>query len=379
VRRDKFCENLRLNRGKTASCAPALKKRIWLWLFLLLCTAVIVWKLVVNRQQLTAKTELSRITRAFVPVEVTYPQRESLANHLEADGIFLPIKEMFVISETAGRVLEVFKNKGEWVTEGDLIAKVDDELLRIELEATQANLAKLHKDRDRLSNLIEGEAAPKNKIEDIELGILAAEAKEKALKKQIANTSLKAPMTGTLGLRFIERGSVIGPGIQVGQITNLEKLFLMVKVTERDVLNVHKGQTVSVIADVYPGVRIPAKVTNIGLRADNAFNYDVEIEVPNPKSAPLRAGMHAKASFTFNTDRQGLTLPRRAIAGSLQDAKVYVVVHDTVAELRPVTLGNTYREKVEVRSGLREGEAVVLTGQLNLTDGAKVRVATTGN
>jgi RND family efflux transporter MFP subunit len=327
-----------------------------------------------NKKDLAAETELSQVSRAYVPVQVYVAQFETLANRLEANGIFLPAKEMFVISETAGRVLEVFKNKGEWVKEGDLIAKVDDELLRTELEATQANLAKLYKDRERLTNLIEGEAAPRNKMEDVTLGILAAEAKEKGLKKQIANTSIKAPMTGTMGLRFIERGSVIGPGIQVAQITNLEKLFLMVKVTERDVLYVQKGQEVSVSPDVYPGLSIRGKVTNIGLRADNAFTYDVEIEVINPKNNPLRAGMHAKAKFTFNINRQGLTLPRKAIAGSLQDAKVYVVHDSILAELRPVTLGGIYDDKVEVTSGLQPGEQVVVTGQMNLSDRARVQV-----
>ena len=197
-----------------------MRKRILLWLTLAVIVAFIVWKLVSNKIALESAAQLSTMTRAFVPVEVVEPKLETLANHLEADGIFLPAKEMFIISETAGRVLEVFKNKGEWVEEGQVIAKVDDELLRIELEATQANLAKLHKDQERVANLIEGEAAPKNKIEDLQLGILAAEAKEKGLKKQIANTSIKAPMTGTLGMRFIERGSVIGPGIQIGQMTN---------------------------------------------------------------------------------------------------------------------------------------------------------------
>ena len=353
-----------------------LRNRNYLWLFLFLGAALIAWKLYQNKQQLAAETRFGEVTAAYVPVEVALPKMETLANHLEADGIFLAAKEMFVISETAGRVVEVYKNKGEWVNEGDLIAKVDDEVLRIELEATQANLAKLRKDQERLTNLIEGEAAPKNKIEDVELGILAAEAKEKGLKKQIANTSIKAPMTGTLGLRFIERGSVIGPGIQVAQITNLEKLLLMVKVTEREVLYLKKGQAVQVIADVYPETVIPGKVTNIGLRADNAFTYDVEIEITNPKKSPLRAGMHAQAKFTFNAHRQGLTLPRKAIAGSLQDAKVYVV-QDSVAELRCVTLGGTYGEKVEITSGLKEGEQVVVTGQLNLSDGARVRVVST--
>lgn len=336
--------------------------------------AVTAWKLYSNKKELETDAELSKVVRDFVPVEVTKPQMETLANTLLADGIFLPVKEMFVISETAGRVLETYKNKGEWVTEGDLIAKVDDELLRIELEATQANLAKLRKDQERLANLIEGEAAPKNKIEDLQLGLLAAEAKEKALKKQISNTSIKATMTGTMGLRFIERGSVIGPGIQVAQITNLEKLLLMVKVTERDVLNIRKGQTVKVIADVYPDATVTGKVTNIGLRADNAFNYDVEIEVTNPKNTPMRAGMHAKAMFTFDANRQGLTLPRKAIAGSLQEAKVYVVVQDSLVELRTIRVGGVYHDKVEVLSGLQQDEQVVVTGQLNLSDGAKVQV-----
>jgi len=351
-----------------------MKNRSILWLFVALVAGLAAWKLYVNKKHLDEKAELSKMTRAFVPVEVVLPKMETLANQLEADGIFLPFKEMFVISETAGRVLETYKNKGEWLNEGEIIAKVDDELLTIELQATQANLLKLRKDRERLTNLIEGEAAPKNKIEDIDLGILTAEAKEKGLKKQIANTSIKAPMTGTLGMRFIERGSVIGPGIQVAQMTNLEKLFLMVKVTEHDVLNVQKGQSVSVRADVFPDLNIAGKVTNIGLRADNAFTYDVEIQVVNPKGNPLRGGMHAKATFTFNANRTGLTLPRKAISGSLKDPKIYIVQGDTMAVLRSISLAGIYGDKVEVAAGVTTADQVVIAGQMNLTDGARVSV-----
>ena len=360
--------------SSTVHRQPSTVKRTYLWIFLIVCVAAIAWKLYVNKQHSAAQATLAQVTGVFVPVEVALVKQETLTNELEANGIFLPAKEMFVISETQGRIVQVYKGKGDWVEEGDLIAKVDDELLHTELEATQANIAKLKKDRERLGNLIEGEAVAKNKMEDIDLGLLAAEAKEKALKKQIANTSLKATMSGTIGYRFIERGSVIGPGIQVAQITNLEKLFLMVKVTEHDVLHVRKGQAVKVTADVYPGRSISGKVTNIGLRADNTFNYDVEIEVPNPKAAPMRAGMHAQARFTFITNRQGLTVPRKAIAGSLQDAKVYVIENDSIARQRRVELGSIFSDKVEVRSGLTVNEVVVVTGQFNLSDGARVEV-----
>lgn len=348
-------------------------KKIIIWVLLFACAGAIFWKLEDNRQRRADKTALSTIKRAFVPVETKSLRYENIDSPLEVDGIFMPAKEMFVISETQGRVLEVYKNKGEWVNEGEMIAKVDDELLRIELEATQANIAKLKKDRERLTNLIEGDAAPKNKIEDLDLGILSAEAKEKALKKQISNTSIKAPMTGTLGLRFIERGSVIGPGIQVAQMTNLEKLFLMVKVVESDILNIKKGQAVTVKPDVFPGKTLAGKVTNIGLRADNAFNYDVEIETPNTPDNALRAGMHAKAIFRSETSRNGLLLPRRAVQGSLQDAKVFVLA-DSVVTLRAVQLGANRGDQVEVRSGLKAGESVVVSGQIGLAEGTKVRV-----
>ncbi len=348
-----------------------MRKKITIWAILLLCSALIAWKLSSNKKAIDAKAELSKSVRQYVPVETTIAGTEQLSNRLEADGIFMAAKEMLIISETAGRVLEVFKNKGDVLREGEPIAKVDDEMFRIELEATQANLAKLRKDRERLTNLIEGDAAPKNKMEDLELGILAAEAKEKGLKKQISNTTIKAPMTGTLGMRFIERGSVIGPGIQVGAMANLDKLFLMVKVTENDVLQVKKGMSVTVLPDVLKGTQLNGKVTNIGLRSDNTFTYDVEIEVVNPSGNPLRGGMHAKAAFIFQQQRNGLVIPRKAIAGSVQDAQVYVV-KDSVATLRPVKLGLIQSDKVEVISGLQSGEQVIVSGQINLSDGTKV-------
>jgi multidrug efflux pump subunit AcrA (membrane-fusion protein) len=83
--------------------------------------------------------------------------------------------------------------------------------------------------------------------------------------------------------------------------------------------------------------------------------------------------MHAKALFTFEAKRQGLTLPRKTIAGSLQDPKIYVV-RDSIATLRTVVLGGTYGDRVEVTSGLQAGEQVVLTGQLSLSDGAQVSI-----
>lgn len=351
-----------------------MKKRLILILVLVAAAVLIGWRLTSNKKQMAVETELSTIRRAFVPVEVIQPVMDTLATRLEADGIFMPGKEMFVISETQGRVMEVYKNKGDVVREGEVIAQIDNELARTELSATQAQIAKLRTDRDRLARLIAGDAVPKSKIEEVNLAIVAAEAKQTVLQKQIRNSRIKATMNGTLGMRFIERGSVIGPGIQVAQITSLDKLLLMVQITEKDVQKVKKGQPVEVRPDVYTGAPLTGKVATIALRADNAFNYVVEIEVPNPPGAPLRAGMHAKTTFTVTTSRQGITIPRKAIAGSLQNPKIYVIAQDTLAQLREVVLGESFGDRIEVRSGLSAADRVVVSGQANLADGTRVEV-----
>jgi membrane fusion protein, multidrug efflux system len=350
-----------------------MKKRIGLWLALGIFAGLIFWKLKENKAKIGSNAQLSQVTRAFVPVEVTTPSYEPLGSKLSADGIFMPSKEMFVISETAGRVVEVYKNRGEEVKEGELLAKIDDEILRLQLATVEANIGKGQRDKERLTNLIEGEAIPKSKIEEVELALLTAQTQKKTLEKQIANTSMRAPMSGILTFRLLEKGGVIAPGIQVGQITNIDKLLLFVKVTERDILDIRKGQRVQIVPDVYPNKPFPAIVTNLGVKADNAFNYDVEIEVTNNSAFPLKAGMHAKAQFDFSSGRKGLVIDRRAIVGSVQDARVFVV-RDSVVLLKSVGLGLSEGDRIEITSGIVAGEKVVLNGQINLTDGAKVQI-----
>lgn len=350
-----------------------MKKRIGTIAALALFAALVFWKLRENKSNLTKNAQLSQVERAFVPVEITSPTVEPLGSTLSADGVFMPSKEMFVISETAGRVTEVYKNRGDLVKEGELLAKIDDEIFRLQLATVEANIEKGKRDKERLTNLIEGEAVPKNKVEEVEIALLTAETQKKTLEKQIANTSIRAPMSGFLIFRILEKGGVIAPGIQVGQITNIDKLLLFVKVTERDILDIKRGQRVQVVADVYPNRPFLAKVTNLGVKADNAFTYDVEIEVENSTNFPLKAGMHAKAQFDFASGRKGLIIDRRAIVGSVQDASVFVV-KDSVVVLKKVGLGLSEGNRVEITSGLVAGEKVVLSGQINLVDGTRVQV-----
>ena len=152
---------------------------------------------------------MSLVSHEYLPVKVASPKYMDESAALTADGIFLPRKEMRVLSETPGHIVDVFKAKGDYVKAGDALAKVDDEMLNIELQAVRINLDKLKKDQARLSNLIEADAVAKNKIEEVELGIATAEAKIKGLQKQINNTTIRSPMDGVITYRVVEKDGVI--------------------------------------------------------------------------------------------------------------------------------------------------------------------------
>jgi len=104
---------------------------------------------------------------------------------------------------------------------------------------------------------------------------------------------------------------------------------------------------------------------------------DIGISVENTEEHPIIGGIFGRAEFIHNkenTDISVLAIPRLAIIGSIQDAKVYVVKADSTVALRTIIVGRTLENNVEVVSGLTEGEEVVTAGQINLEEGTKVIV-----
>src|SRR5690606_8076124 len=101
-------------------------------------------------------------------------------------------------------------------------------------------------------------------------------------------------------------------------------------------------------------------------------NFPVEIEITNPGNE-IKAGMYGTASFGASDSQKKslLVIPRNAFVGSVNSNQVFVV-KDSVARLSKIVAGRVFGDKVEVLSGLQQGEIVVTSGQINLTDGAKI-------
>ncbi|MBS1910992.1 MAG: efflux RND transporter periplasmic adaptor subunit [Bacteroidetes bacterium] len=310
-----------------------------------------------------------------VAVTVSPIGRQVLTGDLSLVGTIAANREVLVASEAQGRVLSVGPRVGDNVHAGALLARVDDELKRAAVANAQANYDKAKQDLDRyqwMKDQNDGGVAD-IQVETARQTFKGSEAALIVAQRQLRDTRITAPISGVLTARPVEIGTTLMPGNAVATIVDISQLKVKVNVPEEDVFKLRHGDRVAIATDVYPGETFDGHITMIGAKADEAHTYPVEITVVNSSKHPLKAGMFGRVSFTSLPSRNALVIPREAIVGSVKDAQVFVIQGHT-AKLRSIVVGVEAGTKVEVLSGLQDGEQVVISGQNNLRDGVEIVV-----
>lgn len=349
-----------------------MKKLIYIVVVIVILGAV-GFKLMSNKEQMAANAAVAEIKSDAIPVSITEVETAKLDKSFTAQGNFAPIQSLTLMSETQGQVQRVLKRKGDKVKAGDVLLLVENNTMAADLATAQTNAEKAKRDLERFENLAAGEAITQRQLEDARLAAKSTQAQLVAARQRLNKTRITAPISGEINEIYVEVGSYLNMGTKLYDIVNVDKLKLQVKVSESEVLLVEKGAKVKVKADAGSGQEYDGTVTAIAAQADPTLKFDVEVEVKNAANNNLRAGMYGTASFEAAEQRDALLLPREAIVGSIQNPSVYVV-NNGVANLRKVRVGTVTQDKVEILDGVKPGEQVVQSGQINLREGIKVSV-----
>lgn len=324
-----------------------------------------------NKAKSEAKAK--NVTVKPFAVSVATVGSKDLIKELELVGTIVPNREVNIASETMGRIRSVNMELGQVKGSGSLLITIDDELKRTALQQAEISLEKAKKEYERVQMVQVENALPDQTIDNAKWAVQLAETQVAAAQRQVRDTRISAPISGTVTAKNIEVGSMVQPGQVLGTIVDLANLKLRVNVPEKDVFNLKVGDPVAITTEVYPGVTLEGRIKAIIGKADEAHTYPVEITIPNNRNHPLKAGMFGRVSFLSLPSRTSVVIPRAAVIGSVKNAQVYVVNGNTV-RLRDVVLGEEVGTNVEVLSGLKEGEQVVSTGQNNLRDSMQVEV-----
>lgn len=322
-----------------------------------------------NRQE---ELEAIQNFNHVVPVKTVRAQQISHSPELTESGVFRSIAEVDVISETQGQITQLDFQLGDWVKEGQVLVEVEKDIVSSQYQLALKNLEKAEKDFKRYQMLEGGEAITHQQLEEAELALQNAKTNFVLIKKQLERTSIKAPISGTISLREVEKGTYLAPGQRVCSITDQSSKTFLVRLVGANLKGMVEGMKVELKADDHVGTIFQGSVKSIGVVADQSGRYLVEVKVPDPK-LKLRDGMIGEAQFKYPAQESCLVIPRKSISGSLHNAHVFVVQADSVVR-RIVQVESLNDTLVKIQSGLVSGDLVVTTGQYNLQEGTIITV-----
>lgn len=348
-----------------------MKRGIIIGVVVLALLSLMIVKLKSNQKDVQAKIYIHD-AKAAVSVEAINPNEHTFESSLTFLGVFDPNVQNTIGSDASGKIIRINVQEGDKVGKGTVLAKIDDELLQLQLQNAEVTIEGQQNDDNRYSTLVKENAVSGVQAEKTKLGLRQAQIQKKTIQKQLKNTTVVAPFSGTITKKSIDLGSVVGPGTQLFEITDIANLKLTVSVPERDIMKFKLNQSVSINADIYGDRQFSGKVTNISIVADKSHNFKVQVTVPNPKQE-LRAGMYGSVRLTNNSSKTALSIPRKAMVGSSKKPQVFVI-RDGKAKLVSFTAGTSDGEYIEVVDGLQKGDQIVVKGQVNLQDGSNVKL-----
>jgi RND family efflux transporter MFP subunit len=348
-----------------------MKRVIIIVSVILVLIVLAAMKLTSNKEKVKQKLYIHDATAA-VYVESSNPVTHTFQDALSFLGTFEPYRQNTIGSDASGKIIRLAVEEGDRVKQGQLIAKVDDEMLRLQLQNAEISIESQKNDDNRYTALRQENAVAGVQVEKTKLGLRSAEIQKRQLQKQVRSTNITAPFTGVITKKLVDLGSVIGPGTPLVELTDISSLKLTVSVPERDIMKFTPGKDVNVYCDIYGNRTFAGKVTNINVQADKAHNFKVQITVKNSGKDQIMAGMYGSVKLTNNQSKTALSIPRKALVGSSKNPQVYVVDNGK-AVLKPFTAGTSDGEYIEVVSGLTKSDVIVVKGQINLQNNAPVK------
>lgn len=316
-------------------------------------------------------------------------------------GNLKPKQRVDVTSRIAGRITEIRVDTGMPVARGALIAVVEDDEIRQQIERSKASIAvseasigqreaeliNAKAELDRKKKLIEEGILSKQELDMLDMRVRVAQSQlelAKAQKRQSeaelrelnirqGQTRIYAPISGIIAMRQVDIGAMVGASNPIVTIISLSPMIVEAQVAERDITKIKRGTSVTVTVDSLPNQKFIGRVMRISPMLDpQTRNGMVEIEIPNRESM-LKTEMFARIDVDLGSSRETLLLPRDALVYRGDQPGVYTIENDT-ARFKPVDTGLMQDDNVELVTGLKVGDKVITAGSNLIKDGDRVRV-----
>ena len=305
-------------------------------------------------------------------VDAYIVSKAAVNNEIEVPGSLAPFEETNLQPEVSGRVTGIFFKEGATVKQGAVLVKLYDADLQAQAKKLQVQLAISKKTEERQAELLKINGISQQDYDLSLLSVKNLQADIDILQTNIAKTSLRAPFTGKAGLRNISMGAYISPSIVVTTIREVEKLKLLFTVPERYSAKMKSGNLIQFKIDGSENVFSATIIATENSVAEDTRSMKVKATV-GKESIKLFAGAFAKVQLSLGTNESALMIPTQAIIPQARGKKVMLYTNG-MANLASVTTGLRDTAMVQITSGLKVGDTVLITGLLTIKPGSKVQL-----
>lgn len=310
---------------------------------------------------------------AAVPVEVMAVTRGDIQRTYRTVTTLEAGVQAEVAARSTGVLETLMVEEGDYVEQGQVLAQLDTEQLELEVAQRRAVVSRLRGDLQRAQTLFERNLGSATDVDNLRYELESQQAQLELADLRLRYATVTAPISGIITERLVKTGNMIQTNQVLFRLTDPDSIEAVLHLPQRELSLVAPGQAVWLQMDAFPGQRMSGQVERIRPQVDvDTGTFRVTAVMDNP-DRQLMAGMFGRVEIVFDTHQDVLLVNERAVISRDNQSWVFVV-RDDVAVRAAVETGVRQRGVVEVLSGLRENELVVITGQQVLEDGAAVEI-----
>ncbi len=306
-----------------------------------------------------------------VPVEVGYPVRADIYATYHATTTITSDADAPVLARVPGEVVELLVEEGDSVAQGQVLARLDGERLRLEMLSAKANREQARKELERYRDLAGRGLVSEAMFEGLQYDVDALQATYELAKLNFDYSSIRATISGVVSSREIKLGQNIDVNSVAFRITDTSELVAYMQIPQAELAKFSAGHSARLQVDSMPGTQFDATIARISPTIDvrnGTFRATAVMDNPDGYLVP---GMFARFTIAYERHADALLIPAAALVEEDDEMTVYVVAGGEVAR-RIIETGIVSAGQVEVLNGLAEHEEIVVIGHSGLRDGSKV-------
>jgi RND family efflux transporter MFP subunit len=298
---------------------------------------------------------------------------EEFTDYISVLGVAKAFQEAKLSSDEGGRIKRFVKDKGYYVKKDEIIAELDNAVLKANLDAAKAQYDMAENNFLRQEQIYKENVTSELQYLNSKFERDAAKANYELIGARYERTFIKAPFSGIIDRKFVEMGELVLPGAPIVSLVNMFRIKIEAGVPENYVNKIKRGDSVKVIFKDLQNAEYRAVLSYVGstITSDNR-TFPIEIYINNSEKK-IKPELSAQVSIQKEKYNSAFIIPEEVVTKTDLGYAVFIE-EEGIAKMRIVEIISRKNNKVAVSSGLNEGENLIYVGFQNLVEGIKVKV-----